>query len=120
VIFEHQNGGRLEVGGFQPFEAYDTALANLDPALERRDAPTDVVEALSAFPEGLSTAELASVMRPSDLVDADRDAAAPALAEAEAAGHVTREPAGRDAIWRAGTGIEGDARPGAAVSTHPR
>ena len=30
VIFEDEDGGRLEVGGFQPFEAYDTALANLD------------------------------------------------------------------------------------------
>ncbi|MQA75965.1 MAG: hypothetical protein GEU88_16800, partial [Solirubrobacterales bacterium] len=28
VIFEHRDGGRIEVGGFQPFEAYDTALAN--------------------------------------------------------------------------------------------
>ena len=39
VIFEHEDGRRLEVGGFQPFEAYDTALANLDVALERRPAP---------------------------------------------------------------------------------
>ena len=31
VIFEHEDGGSYEVGGFQPFEAYDTALANLDP-----------------------------------------------------------------------------------------
>jgi 2-hydroxychromene-2-carboxylate isomerase len=120
VIFEHEDGRSLEVGGFQPFEAYDTALANLDPTLARREAPTDVADALSAFPQGLSTAELASVMRPSDLADADRDATAAALAEAEAAGRVTREPAGRDAIWRAGTGIEGGAGLGAAVSTHHR
>ena len=70
VIFE-QDGRSFEVGGFQPFEAYDTALANLDPTLTRRPAPADVVEALAEFPEGLTTAELASVMRPSDLVDAD-------------------------------------------------
>ena len=38
VIFEHEDGGRYEVGGFQPFEAYDTALANLDPRLDRRRA----------------------------------------------------------------------------------
>jgi predicted DsbA family dithiol-disulfide isomerase len=101
VIFEHRDGGRLEVGGFQPFEAYDTALANLDPSLERRAAPEDVLEALAEFPEGLATAEAASVMRPSDLVDADVEATAAALTEAEAAGTVTREPAGADAIWRA-------------------
>ena len=75
VIFE-QDGRSFEVGGFQPFEAYDTALANLDPSLTRRPAPADVVEALAEFPEGLTTAELASVMRPSDLVDADLEGTA--------------------------------------------
>ena len=97
------------LGGFQPFEAYDTALANLDPRLERRPAPAEPIEALAEFPCGLTTAETASVLRPSDLVDADIEATAAALAEAEAAGDVMREPAGVDAIWRA-TGTE-DAPP---------
>jgi 2-hydroxychromene-2-carboxylate isomerase len=105
VIFEHEDGGRYEVGGFQPFEAYDTALANLDPGLTRRPAPADVPEALSEFPEGLTTAELASVMRPSDLVDADLEATAAQLAELEAAGTVAKEPAGVDAIWRAAAAV---------------
>jgi 2-hydroxychromene-2-carboxylate isomerase len=100
VIFEHENGGRFEVGGFQPFEAYDTGLANLDPGLKRRPAPESVLEALHEFPEGLTTAELASVMRSSDLVDADLEATAAELQELEAAGRVAREPMGRDAIWR--------------------
>jgi 2-hydroxychromene-2-carboxylate isomerase len=100
VIFE-ANGRSLEVGGFQPFEAYDTALANLDPTLERRPAPEDPVEALSAFPEGLTTAELASVMRPSELVDADLEGTRAALEELAGAGAITREPAGVDAVWRA-------------------
>jgi protein-disulfide isomerase-like protein with CxxC motif len=100
VIFEHHDGGRFEVGGFQPFEAYDTGLANLDPRLERRPAPESVLKALAEFPEGLSTAEAASVMRSSDLVDADPEATAAELAELEAAGSVVRDPAGRDAIWR--------------------
>ncbi len=108
VIFEHRDGGRLEVGGFQPFEAYDTALANLDPRLERRPAPETVLDALAEFPQGLMTAEAASVMRPSDLVDADLEATAAELAKLEAAGSVLRQPAGTDAIWRA-----------AAVATHP-
>jgi protein-disulfide isomerase-like protein with CxxC motif len=106
VIFEHENGASYEVGGFQPFEAYDTALANLDPGLNRRPAPADLVEALTEFPEGLTTAEAASVMRPSDLVDADLEATATALADLEAAGVVACEPAGADAIWRT-AGIEG-------------
>jgi 2-hydroxychromene-2-carboxylate isomerase len=108
VIFE-QDGRSFEVGGFQPFEAYDTALANLDPSLTRRPAPADVVEALAEFPEGLTTAELASVMRPSDLVDADIEATASDLAVLDSAGDVVREPAGRDALWRQKAGIEGAA-----------
>jgi 2-hydroxychromene-2-carboxylate isomerase len=105
VIFEHEDGGRFEVGGFQPFEAYDTGLANLDPGLERRPAPETVLDALAEFPEGLTTAEAASVTRASDLVDADDAATAAELAELEAAGAVVRVPAGRDAIWRT-AGIE--------------
>jgi hypothetical protein len=65
-----------------------------------------VLAALTAFPEGLTTAEAASVMRPSDLVDADIESTAAALAEAEAEGAVIREPAGVDAIWRT-AGSEG-------------
>ena len=101
VIFEAEHGRRFEVGGFQPFEAYDTALANLDVALDRRPAPGDVAEALTEFPDGLTTAELASVMRPTDLVGADLEATAEQLAEAAQAGAVLREPAGADAVWRA-------------------
>jgi 2-hydroxychromene-2-carboxylate isomerase len=100
VLFEHEDGRRFEVGGFQPFEAYDTALANLDPGLRRQPAPESVLDALREFPEGLSTAETASVMRPTDLVDADLEATATELAELEAAGRALREPAGADAIWR--------------------
>lgn len=114
VIFEHEDGRSLEVGGFQPFEAYDTALANLDPALQRRPAPGDALEALFEFPHGLSTAELASVMRPSDLVDADLDAAAAELAELERAAAVIREPVGDDAVWRAAA-----LRPGARGGDGP-
>jgi protein-disulfide isomerase-like protein with CxxC motif len=115
VIFEHQDGGRFEVGGFQPFEAYDTGLANLDPGLERRPAPESVLDALAEFPEGLTTAEAASVMRASDLVDADPAAVSAELAELEAAGNVLRVPAGRDAIWRTAD-IEGTRSNGGAVA----
>jgi 2-hydroxychromene-2-carboxylate isomerase len=99
VIFELESGSSIEVGGFQPFEAYDTALANLDPSLERRPAPDDLPTALAAFPEGLTTAEAASVMRPSDLADADFKATAAELAALESAGKLTRTRTGNDAIW---------------------
>jgi predicted DsbA family dithiol-disulfide isomerase len=100
VIFEHAEGRRLEVGGFQPFEAYDTALANLDPALERRPPPSDAAEALSAFPFGLTTAEVASVLRPSDLVDADLTAAEGQLTALAGEGRVSCRVVGTDAVWR--------------------
>jgi protein-disulfide isomerase-like protein with CxxC motif len=100
VVFEHADGRRLEVGGFQPFEAYDTALANLDPALERRRPPEDVLAALSVFPHGLTTAEVASVLRPSDLDDPDRSAAQRALLALTGEGRVVADPAGGDALWR--------------------
>ena len=117
VIFERADGRRLEVGGFQPFEAYDTALANLDVTLERRRAPAIAVEALYTFPEGLTTAELASVMRPTDLVDADFDATTAELAELAAAGAVVREPAGADAVWRATGAAAGGGTVGAAAGS---
>ena len=101
VIFERADGGRLEVGGFQPFEAYDTALANLDVSLDRRPPPADPVEALSAFPAGLTTAEIAAVLRPSDLVDADLAATEAQLITLAAEGALTCEPMGADALWRA-------------------
>jgi protein-disulfide isomerase-like protein with CxxC motif len=98
VIFEHSDGRRLEVGGFQPFEAYDTALANLAPTLERRPAPGGVGEALSAFPDGLATAEVASVMRPTDLVDADQAVAEAQLLTLAGEGGATYD----GELWRAG------------------
>ena len=118
VIFEHEDGRSFEVGGFQPFEAYDTALANLDCGLERRAAPGDALDALSEFPDGLTTAELASVMRPSDLVDADADAATAELAELEASGAVTREPRGNDAVWRAAAAARNGGA-GSIAAAHP-
>jgi protein-disulfide isomerase-like protein with CxxC motif len=100
LVFE-RNGSRLEAGGFQPFEAYDLVLANLAPELARRPAPAEAAEVLEAFPLGVTTAEVASVLRPNDLVDADRAAAEEELFALAAEGRATREPLGQDAIWRA-------------------
>jgi len=98
-----RNGASVVAGGFQPFEAYDLALAHLAPDLERRPAPQDAASALAAFPDGLTTAEVASLLRPNDLVDADRAAAEAELLALVAAGEATREPVGQDAIWRVAT-----------------
>jgi protein-disulfide isomerase-like protein with CxxC motif len=99
LVFE-LNGSRLEAGGFQPFEAYDLLLANLDPGLERRPAPASALEAVAAFPEGLTTAEVAAVLRPNDLVDPEPGAAEAQLLSHAANGELAREPLGNDAVWR--------------------
>jgi protein-disulfide isomerase-like protein with CxxC motif len=104
VVFEA--GERwLEVGGFQPFESYDTALANLDPSLERRPAPERAADAVLAFPIGLTTAEVASIMRGSDTSDADLPAAEHELIAAVAAGELVCAPAGSDALWRPASAV---------------
>jgi protein-disulfide isomerase-like protein with CxxC motif len=105
VIFETDDGRWLEVGGFQPFESYDNALANLDPKLERRGAPERAADAVLAYPIGLNTAEVASIMRESDLDDADLRAAEQELIAAVGAGELIAEPAGTDAIWRPASAI---------------
>ena len=104
VIFEHVDGRRIEVGGFQPFEAYDTALANLDVSLDRRPPPADPVEALAAFPLALSTAEVAAVTRPSDLVEADIPTTAMQLAALAGDGRIFSDHRGGDAVWRLAEG----------------
>ena len=42
-----EDGRALEVGGFQPLEAYDMVIANLDTSLERRPPAEDVVDVLA-------------------------------------------------------------------------
>lgn len=89
---------RLEAGGFQPVEAYDVLIANLDPSLERRDPPDDVGDLLAAFPYGLATQEVAAVIAAGN--DApDRAAAEDRLIELVAAGSAVRVPVGDDALW---------------------
>jgi hypothetical protein len=100
------DGRWLEVGGFQPFESYDTALANLDPALERRPAPERAADAVLAFPIGLTTAEVAAIMRGSDLQDADLPATERELIAAVDDGELICIPAGTDALWRPATAAE--------------
>jgi hypothetical protein len=89
----------LEAGGFQTIEAYDVCLANLDPGLERRAPAASAAEAVAAFPEGLTTQEVAAVMAP-HLAPVDRAGAERSLIEAQADGAISRTPLGDDALWR--------------------
>jgi protein-disulfide isomerase-like protein with CxxC motif len=100
LMFDTEDGRRLEVGGFQPVEAYDVVIANLAPDLERRDPPEDPAELLAAFPDGLTTQEVAALRawgnEPPDRREAER-----ALISLVAHGKGERVPLGDDALWRA-------------------
>ena len=98
VIFTAADGTSLEAGGFQPVEAYDVLIANLDRSLTRREPATDVGELLDAFPAGLTTYEVAAVMAP-HLTPPDRDAAEDALISLAAEGGAERHAFGNDALW---------------------
>lgn len=99
VVFE-AGGQRLVAGGFQPVEAYDVLIANLDPTLERRLPPEAPAPLLEYFEEGLTTQEVAALLaqgndRP------DKASAESALIELVAAGQAVRRPLGDDALWLA-------------------
>lgn len=99
-----RDGLRLVAGGFQPVEAYDVLIANIDPTLDRQPPPETPAPLLTYFTYGLSTQEVAALMtagndRP------DRDAAERALMELIGSGEAIREPLGDDALWRPGTPV---------------
>jgi 2-hydroxychromene-2-carboxylate isomerase len=101
VVFETADGRSLEGGGFQPLEAYDVLIANLDTTLERHAPPQDgPLALLQEFPDGLCTQEVALAMA-GNLIDVDRGRAEDALLELVAAGAATRVPLGDDALWLA-------------------
>jgi 2-hydroxychromene-2-carboxylate isomerase len=127
LIFE--SGGRsLEAGGFQPVEAYDVLLANLDPTLDRTPPPDDPLEVLQALPYGLVTQEVAAVMAHNNQAP-DPEAAEALLIDRVADGSVIRVALGDDALWqvapqaRNGSGPDRTARdrpPAAPRTERPR
>ena len=93
-----RDGVRLVAGGFQPVAAYDVLIANLDPALDRREAPDDPAELLAEYPDGLTTQEVAALLARSN--DApDRQAAETLLLELVFDGRAERIGLGDDALW---------------------
>lgn len=100
VVFE-RGGTRFVAGGFQPVEAYDVLVANLDPTLEREPPPDGPQPLLDFFPEGLTTQEVAVLLsRGNDAPD--RTAAEAALIELAGEERALREQVGDDAVWRPG------------------
>jgi protein-disulfide isomerase-like protein with CxxC motif len=98
LVFE-TDGRRLEAGGFQPVEAYDVLIANLDATLEREPPPETPAQALARFPDGLVTQEVAAIMAQNNQAP-DRAEAERALIELLGSGVARRTPLGDDALWR--------------------
>jgi hypothetical protein len=98
VVFETEDGRRLEAGGFQPLEAYDVLIANLDTDLIRRPTADDAAEILPEFPDGLTTAEVALIMTPNN-GSPDLDSAEDSLIQLTGEGDAVRVPFGHDALW---------------------
>jgi hypothetical protein len=88
----------LEAGGFQPLEAYDVLIANLDTDLERRPTAEDAAEILPEFPDGLTTAEVALIMTPNN-GSPDLGRAEDSLIQLTGEGDAVRVPFGHDALW---------------------
>jgi protein-disulfide isomerase-like protein with CxxC motif len=90
---------RLEAGGFQPVEAYDVLIANLDPTLARQAPPEEPLAALQYFSDGLVTQEVAAIMaqgnNPPDRATAER-----MLVQLVGEGRARRIPLGGDALWQ--------------------
>jgi hypothetical protein len=98
IVFTTDDGRSLECGGFQPVEAYDVCIANLDTSLERREPAEDVADALAEFPDGLTTMEVAAVMC-KHLREPQREEVEDALIGAVASGGAMRLAFGNDALW---------------------
>jgi predicted DsbA family dithiol-disulfide isomerase len=98
VAFE-ANGRRLIAGGFQPVEAYDVLIANLDPTLDRQPPPERPEPLLVWFPDGLTTQEVAALLARGN-EQPDRASAEEALVELVGSGRAVREPLGDDALWK--------------------
>ena len=98
IVFTADDGRSLECGGFQPIEAYDVCVANLDTSLRRRGPAEDVADVLAEFPDGLTTMEVAAVMC-KHLREPQREEVEDALIGQVAGGGATRLAFGNDALW---------------------
>lgn len=107
LLFETSDGRRLEAGGFQPVEAYDVLIANLDPTLERQAPPENAGELLEYFDSGLSTQEVAALMTGGN-DQPDRMAAEAALLALVDEGRAERHALGDDALWTTARPINGN------------
>jgi predicted DsbA family dithiol-disulfide isomerase len=89
-IARPEDGVSISVPGFNPVEAYETAIANLAPDAARRPKASSAEEVLAWAGEPLATAEVGAVMH------VDLTAARAALSRVP---RVRAQPAGADFYW---------------------
>jgi hypothetical protein len=99
LILTAEDGRTAVVPGFQPFEAADVALMNLEPRL-RRLPPPALEDLLAAYPAGLTSAEVARVLADTT-APVDRAGAEQPLTRLAASGRARRIALGDDALWTA-------------------
>ena len=97
LIFE-QGPRRIEVGGFQPLDSYEVAIAHVDRTLERRWRASDPIDALERVGYPMTTFEIATCMAEPRLPP-DPGPAEDALVALAAEGRVSRTERGADAVW---------------------
>ncbi len=86
--FQAADGCCFDIPGFRPVEAYEVAIANLGPQLDRRPAPAGVEEVLAWAGEPLATVEVAAVCQ-----------LEPEEAREELARVAEHRPVGNDGYW---------------------
>ena len=87
-ITDPDAGRSASIPGFNPYEVYEAAIANLAPTLRRRAEPASVEELLTWAGEPLATAEIAAITQ----LD-------PAQARVELARVAAPTAAGADCYW---------------------
>jgi hypothetical protein len=98
LLFSAADGRTVVVPGFQPLEAYDVALINLEPSLVRLPVP-ELDDLLAAYPGGLTSQELARILA-DRTAPIDRPAVEQKLTHLAATGRARRMAVGHDALWR--------------------
>jgi predicted DsbA family dithiol-disulfide isomerase len=97
LVLSSSDGSTSIVPGFQPFEAIDVAIMNLEPKLRRLPVP-ELEDLLGLYPGGLTSQEIARVLAETT-TPPDRPAAEAALTHLLATGRARRTPIGDDALW---------------------
>ena len=98
LVFE-RDGRRLDAGGWQTALSYDVIVANLDPSIAVTPPPASPEPFLERFGDGLTTAEVATLLAEGPDYVPDIRAAEHALSELVDSGGAQRVAVGNDAVW---------------------